>query len=112
VQLATAYRSRLLLVALSLASLALSFWLLFRAGCAGDLKGGALGDPKRALELEYAALPCFFLGVVAGITCIALVRQLPVRQRIGLVGGALLIGVPALWLLGIQFEVWGVQYCF
>jgi hypothetical protein len=103
--LTTAYRYRPLLLGLSLVSLALSFWLLFRAGCAGDLKTGSLGDPQRALDLEYVALPFFLVGVVAATASIAM-------RSGGLAVAALLLGGPLLWLLGIQFEVWGVQQCF
>jgi hypothetical protein len=103
--LATAFRNRPLVLGVALVSLALSFWLQFRAGCAGDLKTGTLGDPQRALALEHAALLPFLFSVVVGIASIAM-------WRVGFAVLALLIGVPLLWLLGIQIEVWGVQYCF
>jgi hypothetical protein len=109
---AAAYRYRPLLVVLSLASLALSLWLMFQAGCAGDLKTGSLGDPQRALAFEHAALSLFLFGILGAIASIAASKGLAVPQRIGLVAAAVLFGVPMLWLLGIQFEVWGVQHCF
>lgn len=37
-------------------SAAVAFFVMFKAGCAGDPKGGSLGDPVRALELEGVGL--------------------------------------------------------
>ncbi len=34
----------------------LSFFVMFKAGCTGDTKSGALGDPIRALQLEELSL--------------------------------------------------------
>jgi|SRR5215467_2541024 len=110
-QIADALRYRSILGVLSLVSLAISFWLLFRSGCAGDLKTGSLGDPHLALELEKAALPFFVFGLICPLALIALLRHLSVQRRIAIAAAIVLLGVPVLWLVGVQFEVWGVQHC-
>jgi hypothetical protein len=97
---------RVLLVALSVLCLALSYWLQFRAGCAGDVKSGALGDPQRALQLEYIAFPFFLLAVGAGVAVLLLYGRLAIASAFFLIGG------PLMWYLGVQLEVWGVQHCF
>ncbi|TBW10387.1 hypothetical protein E0E52_03845 [Azotobacter chroococcum] len=42
------------------------FVMLFKAGCAGDPKGGSLGDPVRALELEGIDLIPLILSAASG----------------------------------------------
>ena len=64
----TALRTHGLAVALSASflSVVLSFVFLFKAGCVGDSKGGAVGDPVLALQLENIAGSLFLLGVLCG----------------------------------------------
>jgi hypothetical protein len=50
--------------AASLGTLTLSQWLMFKAGCAGDVKGGASGDPILALEIESQAIFVEFIGLL------------------------------------------------
>jgi hypothetical protein len=85
---------------------------MFRAGCAGDLKTGSYGDLRLAHELENAALPFFALGAMGLMAFVASLKDVPVHRRIGIAGVCILFGGPFLWLLAIQFEVWGVQECF
>jgi len=84
-------------------------WLLFQAGCAGDLKTGIYGDPLRALEFERAAVPFLFLSFVAGVASIASLRPIELLQRVLWAVGLVFFGLPAAWLFGPQFEGWGVQ---
>jgi hypothetical protein len=110
-QLTQPLRSWPFLGVLSVVSFAFSFWLMFRAGCAGDLKTGSYGDPQLALELESIAMPFFLLGAV-GLMALTASLKRPMPQRIGIAAASVLFGGPLLWLLAIQFEVWGVQACF
>jgi hypothetical protein len=89
---------------------ALSLFAMFQAGCAGDLKGGSLGDPKRALELEGISLFPLLLSAVSGGAAIGLTSQSVNRVAHG-VAFAILTLI-CLWLAGMQFETWGVQSCF
>ncbi|SRR5712691_12109168 len=111
-QLTQALRYWPFLGAISFVSFAVSFWLMFRAGCAGDLKTGSYGDVRLALELENAAIPFFAFGAVGLVAFIASLKIVPVPQRIGIAAACVLFGGPLLWLLAIQFEVWGIQACF
>ena len=92
--------------------LGFSLWLWFHAGCVGDTKSGSYGNPVRALELERDA----FISLVAGVfgTAIAIVSlgSIGVVARIGCSLGFIVLGGPALWLLGLDFETRGVQACF
>lgn len=82
----------------------------FKAGCAGDSKGGALGDPVRALQLEgYSLLP-LLLGAVAGGAAVGLWSKSIHRVAQGGAFAALVLF--CLWLASMQFETWGVQSCF
>lgn len=45
---------------------ALALFVMFKAGCAGDPKGGSLGNPVRALELEGVGLFPLLLSAASG----------------------------------------------
>jgi hypothetical protein len=97
---------------LAIAALAASFGLLFKAGCAGDLKTGSIGEPVAALYYEGLALPLFLLGLL-GVAVFLFIRpQLALQYRVAHALAFILFGGFALWLIGIQFETWGVQQCF
>ncbi len=88
-----------------------ALWLLFRAGCAGDTKGGGYGDPLVALQLEDAALPFFVVAVAGIIILIASLRAIALRYRVALVVAFVLTGAPVLWLTGLRVESWGLRSC-
>jgi len=88
----------------------LSLIMMFKAGCAGDTKGGAYGDPLRALELEGMALFTLILSAVFGVAGIMCVSRFTNRGAIGAAFG--LLALVILWLAGIQLESWAVQSCF
>jgi formate hydrogenlyase subunit 3/multisubunit Na+/H+ antiporter MnhD subunit len=89
---------------------ALTFFVMFKAGCAGDTKGGALGNPVRSLQLENLGMLFLLLSAAAGGAAIGFASKSKHRDAQGIAFAMFtLIG---LWLLGIQFETWGVQSCF
>lgn len=89
---------------------ATALFVMFKAGCAGDPKGGSLGNPVGALELEGIGLLPLLLSAASGGAAIGLASWSIHRIAQG-VAFALLIFI-GLWLAGMQFEVWGVQSCF
>ncbi|MBN8284739.1 hypothetical protein [Zoogloea sp.] len=89
---------------------ALELFLMFKAGCAGDPKGGSLGNPARALDLESVGLLTLLLSAASGGAAIGLALRSIHRIAQG-VAFALLVFI-GLWFAGAQFEVWGVQSCF
>ncbi len=97
---------------ISVAGIAWSFLLLFQAGCAGDTKTGVLGNPLRALELEGLSLLPFIGGVVAGAACIAFGVRASRSNRVANGVAFAVFGGLLFWLLGIQFEHWGLNSCF
>ncbi|MBI4990043.1 MAG: hypothetical protein HZC23_14600 [Rhodocyclales bacterium] len=97
---------------IAIAALAASFGLLFKAGCVGDLKTGSLGDPVAALYYEGLALPPFLLGLLGFAALFFIRRQLAFQYRVAHALAFIFFGGFALWLIGIQFETWGVQQCF
>ena len=96
----------------SVACISCSFLLLFQAGCAGDTKAGVLGNPLRALELESLSLLPFVGGLVAGAACISLGVKASRSNRVANGAAFAVFGGFLLWLLGIQFEHWGLNSCF
>jgi hypothetical protein len=89
---------------------ALTLFVMFKAGCAGDLKGGALGDPIRALQYERYSVFSLIVSAASGGATVALMSKSTHRIAHSLAfATATLI---CLWLAGIQFEIWGVQSCF
>ncbi len=89
---------------------AVTCFILFKAGCAGDAKGGSLGDPVRALQLESYSLLPFILSAVFGGAAIGLMSKSIHRVVQGGTFATLIL--LCLWLTGMKFETWGVQSCF
>ena len=85
---------------------------MYQAGCTGDLKGGSLGDPLRALEIEGKGVALSWLSVLLLAAVAGSLPKLDITQRVVAALAALIVGVIALTIAGIQFEVWGVQSCF
>jgi hypothetical protein len=91
-------------------SAALSLFVMFKAGCTGDPKGGSLGDPVRALELEGVGLLLLLVSAASGGAVISLASQSIHRIAQGVAFA--LLALIGLWFAGMQFEFWGVQSCF
>jgi hypothetical protein len=89
---------------------ALALFVMFKAGCAGDSKGGALGNPVRALQLENLGLLPLLISAAAGGAAIVLMSKSAHRDAQGIAFA--MFTLVSLWLAGIQFETWGVQSCF
>lgn len=98
-----------LALSLCLLSTAASLLATFKAGCIGDIKGGALGNPARALELENISLLFLLLSASAGGTAIGLISRSIHRIAKGVAYGLLILG--GVWLASIQCEIWAVQSC-
>ncbi len=97
------------------AALACSGWawaLMFKAGCTGDVKGGALGDPAAALAVEDSAFLLASLGVLLLTASTLYLARFTLAQRALIATAALLMGIVISTVLGIRVYVWGVQSCF
>ena len=101
-----------LLGLLSVAGIGIWCWLLFRAGCAGDVKTGSQGDPVRAQELERFAVPFLLSGLVAGLAFVASLRNLPAGKRVLWGVRLVLFALPIAWIIGVQFELLALRICF
>ena len=93
--------------------MALSFYFMFKAGCAGDPKTGTLGSPASALEIEATAALPFVVSLVCaaiavGLSGIAasLSRQIAFARVFVPIAGVFC------WLLSMRIEWWGSQSCF
>ncbi|WP_374347794.1 hypothetical protein [Chitinimonas sp.] len=102
---------RILLAISIVASFAASMWFSYLAGCAGDLKGGALGDPQRALEIESNAALLGWLSVLLAAGLFGSLPRLHISQRFGAAILSICVGLIAITLLGIEFEGNGVRAC-
>jgi hypothetical protein len=89
---------------------ALSLYLCFKAGCTGDSKGGSLGDPSLALQIENYAFLSLLIATVSGGAAISFATKLGYRSPYAILFA--LFAFIGLWLLGIQIETWGVQSCY
>ena len=88
----------------------LSFFVMFKSGCAGDIKGGALGNLVRAQELEGLGNIISVLSAAFGGAAYGLVSRS--RNRIAHSVAFALFSLVCFWLAGMQFNTWGVQSCF
>ena len=96
-----------LAVTLLLAGIGLAFW----AGCTGDIKGGSLGDPVAALQVQsfsaLAALGAALAFVAAASTLRA--KDSTTRVKLGL---AAVLAVAMVWFfVGWEAQVQGVKQC-
>lgn len=98
---------------LTVAMIASAAYLYFayQAGCAGDLKGGTLGNPQQALRYEGLATGPLFLALLC-FAALPIVAPFGGMTKRTLASAALfLVALVALVLGGIQVEIMGVQQC-
>jgi hypothetical protein len=74
------------------------------------VKGGALGDPAHALELENISLLFLLLSASVGGMAIGSITRSIHRVAKGVACGLLIFS--GVWMVGMQFEIWGVASCF
>ncbi|KAF0843141.1 hypothetical protein FNL37_0559 [Methylovorus glucosotrophus] len=91
-------------------SAAATLFIMFKAGCAGDTKGGSLGNPARAVELEELALFPLLISAAASGTAICFGSQSIYRIAHG-AGFAILVLI-FLWFVGMYIEAWSFKSCF
>ena len=99
------------LFTIAICSFISALYFTFQAGCAGDVKTGALGNPSLALEIESSAFSIMFLGLVLGAVAIAL-RTSGWALRVANGLGFVTIGFILFWLLSLRLESFGVHSCF
>jgi hypothetical protein len=106
-------RSVFFVIALiTLAALAADLYFMHAAGCAGDLKGGAVGNPQAALALEGRSLGFMLLFLFGSAFLGYAYGRSSVGLRVVRATGTLVIAFAATLYLGIQAEVTGVQECW
>ena len=102
----------LALLCVSVGGVALCYYCMFRAGCTGDVKSGALGNPARALEWESLATLPFLLGVVAGVALMARTLRGVSGWSKAAIAACALVGTVSLWLGSVEMESRGILSCF
>jgi hypothetical protein len=106
--------SKVIITLLFMATLASTAYLCFayQAGCAGDLKGGALGDPHQALRYESLATGPMFIALLcwSALPCFSLRGGMGLRSIVSI--AVFLAALVMLIFGGMQFETMGVQQCF
>ena len=85
---------------------------MYQAGCAGDLKTGALGDPSRALNIESTGVLFAWLGIGFLTIAVSVHTGLLVVRRIATVICTVVLSLAVFTYLGISAEVRGTQNCF
>ncbi len=98
-------------IGIALAFLALSLILSYEAGCIGDVKGGALGDPVRALDFETSAIGVGWCSVAVLAVTVGNVsrRKVAAQAFIAFIAGA--VAFAAISYLGVTLETVGIQSC-
>jgi|SRR5690606_35409047 len=99
---------------LSVAMLASAAYLYFayQAGCAGDLKGGTLGDPQEALRYEGLSTGPLFFALFCFAASPLVAPFGGIAKRVLASAALFLVALVALIFGGIQVEIMGVQQCF
>ncbi|WP_148665139.1 hypothetical protein [Diaphorobacter nitroreducens] len=91
---------------------AASLYFAYQAGCAGDLKGGTLGDPQQALHYEGLSTESMLLTLFCFAALPILAPFKGTAKRALASTAIFLIALVVLILGGIQAEITGVQQCF
>ncbi|WP_349280902.1 hypothetical protein [Polaromonas hydrogenivorans] len=104
--------ARFMVSFLLFAGVTLYLRLSYLAGCAGDLKGGALGDPIRALELEGYSLAPYLVAVFCVFLFAHLCGRHKTTARIAISTAFCVTLGTCLWIAGIYLEGYGVESCF
>jgi hypothetical protein len=95
-------------LALLVAGIALSFW----AGCTGDLKGGALGDPTGALRLQGFAAMAALTATASLVGSAATLKTKNTTMKTALAALAVLCTGTVWFTVGWEAETQGVMQCF
>ena len=96
-----------LAVALLLAGIGIAFW----AGCTGDTKGGSLGDPVAALQIQSFGALAALGAALAFAAAASTLRAKDSTTRVKLAIAAVL-AVAMVWIVvGWEAEVQGVKQC-
>lgn len=99
-----------LLGALALLAFCVNAYLMFHAGCAGDLKSGA-GDPRLALDLQGQGQLAVWLGIALGVIAIWRSTILGARERLHGALAFALFAYAFAWIAGVLLEARGVAAC-
>jgi hypothetical protein len=99
------------LLALGAVLLVAGFALSFLAGCTGDLKGGALGDPIEAGRLQGFAAMAALASAFAFIGAASALRSRSPSTRIALALAAVLVTSLVWFTAGWETEIQGVRQC-
>lgn len=102
----------IVLACVSVGALSLSFFYSYKTGCTADLKAGTLGNIPLALHYSRVGLVLFLIGIVSGTASIATIHRLEAASRQGIATMFFFFGSFLIWLVAVQFEIWGVQQCF
>jgi hypothetical protein len=100
------------LLALGTALLVAGIALSFKAGCTGDLKGGALGNPIEALRLQGFAAMAALASTIAFMCAASTLRTRSPSTRLKLAIAAVLITSLVWFTVGWEAEIQGVRQCF
>lgn len=88
----------------------MSLIILFQAGCAGDVKTMALGDVRRALQLEGYGIGAALVS--AGLSAAAFIQISQSPRRVPQAITFALFLFVCLWIAGMEMETQGIQSCF
>jgi hypothetical protein len=85
---------------------------MYQAGCAGDLKTGAVGDLPRALNIETTGVLFAWLSIGFVVVAVSVHPGLLIIRRTATVICTVVLSLAVFTYLGVSAEVRGVQNCF
>jgi hypothetical protein len=99
------------LVLVGLLALAGAVGSMFHAGCVGDTKSGALGDPIAAIRIEGYSILLGMFGCIVLAGSASMLAGASISKRIISAIGVFMLCFIVLAAGGIEAEVLGVQHC-
>lgn len=102
----------MLLGSLSIVCILISYFILYKAGCAGDSKSGIYGNPMKSIEIENCGMPfllaaSLFFGLTFGVLI-----KVPILFRMLIAVFLVGLSFVILFFFGIQIEDMGIQNTF
>jgi len=102
----------ILLSSLSIVCILISYFILYKAGCAGDSKSGIYGNPMKSIEIESNGIPFLFAASLFFGSTFGVLIKFPILFRILIAVLLAILSLVVFFIFGMQIEGMGIRNTF
>jgi hypothetical protein len=102
----------ILLGSLSIVCILISYFILYKAGCAGDSKGGSYGNPMKSIEIESNGISFLFAASIFIASSFGVLIRVPILLKILIAVFLAVLSFVVFFLFGMEIEGLGIQNTF